>query len=114
MVSLMDTLRIQQIPAAARKGRSVLLKIEGELVTGNAESLRLLLTDLLPEAKSVRIVLQQVESLDLAFVQLLWSARKTATTLDKNFTVEGTLPEEIMVLLRSAGFEKLPHYAHQS
>lgn len=110
----MNTLRIQQIPSVARKGRSVLLKVEGELVLGNAEPLRQLLVDLLPEAKSVRIVLQEVESLDLAFVQLLWSARKTAAKLEKNFTVEGTLPEEIMALLGSAGFEKFPQYARQS
>jgi hypothetical protein len=69
---------------------------------------------LLPDSKSVRIVLQEIESLDLAFVQVLWSARKTAAMLDKNFTVEGTLPEEIMALLKSAGFEKLPQYAHES
>jgi anti-anti-sigma regulatory factor len=110
----MNTLRIQQIPSAARKGRSVLLKIEGEMVVSNTEPLRQLLADLLPDAKSVRIVLQEVESLDLAFVQLLWSARKTAAALDKNFTVEGTLPGEIMALLKSAGFEKLPQYGHQA
>jgi ABC-type transporter Mla MlaB component len=109
----MKRLHIQQIPAAARKGRAVLLKMEGELVADNVPAVQTLLLNLLPEAKSVRLVLQQVERLDLAFVQLLWSARRTAATLDKNFTVEGTLPDELRALLQTAGLDGFPRYAQQ-
>ena len=109
----MKKLHIQQIPAAARKGRAVLLKIEGELTAGNVPAVQQRLLGVLPEAKSLRIVLQEVESMDLAFVQLLWSARRTAAALGKNFTVEGTLPDELRALLHTAGLDGLPGYAHQ-
>ncbi len=109
----MKRLHIQQIPATARKGRAVLLKIEGELVADNVPAVQTLLLGVLPEAKSVRLVLQEVESLDLAFVQLLWSARRTAAGLNKNFTVEGTLPDELRALLQTAGLDGFPHCAHQ-
>ncbi len=109
----MKRLHIQQIPAAARKGRAVLLKIEGELVADNVLPVQTLLLGVLPEAKSVRLVLQEVESLDLAFVQLLWSARRTAAALNKNFTVEGTLPDELRSLLQAAGLDGLPTHTHQ-
>ncbi len=111
--SSMKRLHIQQIPAAARKGRAVLLKIEGELVADNVPTVHQLLLGVLPEAKSVRLVLHEVECLDLAFVQLLWSARRTATALGKNFTVEATLPDELQSLLQTAGFDTFPQYAHQ-
>ncbi len=109
----MKRLHIRQIPATARKGRAVLLKLEGELVADNVPAVHELLLGVLPEAKSVRLVLQEVESLDLAFVQLLWSARRTAAALDKNFTVEGTLPDELRALLQTAGLDGFPGYAHQ-
>jgi ABC-type transporter Mla MlaB component len=109
----MKRLHIQQIPAAARKGRAVLLKIEGELVADNVLPVQTLLLGVLPEAKSVRLVLQEVESLDLAFVQLLWSARRTAAALNKNFTVEGILPDELRPLLQTAGLDGLPTFTHQ-
>ena len=109
----MKRLHIQQIPAAARKGRAVLLKIEGELVAANVPPVQALLLGVLPQAKRVRLVLQEVESLDLAFVQLLWSARRTAAALDKNFIVEGTLPDELRALLQTAGLDGLPAFTHQ-
>ncbi len=111
--SVMKRLHIQQIPAAARKGRAVLLKIEGELVADNVPPVQELLLGVLPEAKSVRLVLQQVESLDLAFVQLLWSARRTAAALNKSFAVEATLPDELRTLLQTAGLDGFPAYTHQ-
>jgi ABC-type transporter Mla MlaB component len=109
----MKKLHIRQIPAAARRGRAVLLKIEGELVADNVPPVQELLLGVLPEAKSVRIELQEVQSMDLAFVQLLWSARRTAAALNKNFTVEETLPDELRALLQTAGLDGLPRYAHQ-
>ena len=110
----MKRLHIQQIPAAARKGRAVLLKVEGELVVDNVPPVHELLLGVLSEAKSVRLMLQEVESLDLAFVQLLWSARRTAAALNKNFTVEGTLPDELQALLQTAGLGEFPQHRHQS
>jgi anti-anti-sigma regulatory factor len=109
----MKKLHIQQIPAAARKGRAVLLKIEGELVAGNVPAVQEIVLGVLPEAKSVRLVLQEVESLDLAFVQLLWSARRTAAALNKSFAVEGTLPDELRALLQTAGLDGFPAHTHQ-
>jgi ABC-type transporter Mla MlaB component len=109
----MKKLHIRQIPAAARRGRAVLLKIEGELVADNVPPVQELLLGVLPEAKSVRIELQEVLSMDLAFVQLLWSARRTAAALNKNFTVEETLPDELRALLQTAGLDGLPTYTHQ-
>lgn len=87
-----------------------MLKLEGKLVLANAEELRQLLLTLLPDSRSVRIVLQQVEEIDLPFLQLLWSARNTAASLAKNFCVEGTLSDEQQMLLASAGLHNLPFY----
>ena len=107
----MKTIHIQQIPATLKKGRTVLLKLEGELVMANTEEVRHLLLSLLPDSRSVRIVLQQADQIDLPFVQMLWSARNTAVSLQKNFTVEGLMPPEMQALLQRAGLGQLPAYA---
>jgi anti-anti-sigma regulatory factor len=90
---LMKTIYIQQLPATFRKGRTVLLKLEGNLILASGEEVRQLLLAILPDSRSVRIVLQQVEQIDLPFLQLIWSACNTAGSLGKNFRLEGTLSD---------------------
>jgi anti-anti-sigma regulatory factor len=88
----MKTIHIQHLPVTFRKGRTVLLKLEGNLILASGKEVRQLLLTILPDYRSVRIVLQQVEQIDLPFMQLIRSACNMADFIGENFLLSGGHP----------------------
>ncbi len=103
----MNNITIQRIPAAVQKDRSVLLKIGGELIIQNVGEARQQLMEIMSLCKSVRIELQNVTSLDLAFIQVLVATLHTGSTLQKKVTLEAQLPEELQLIVKNSGFAQL-------
>jgi len=71
-----------------KTGDSGILKIEGELTIQNAKSLKQALMDALDKLQVCRLDLNSLTRIDLAAIQLLYSAHKSAEGASK--TIELT------------------------
>jgi anti-anti-sigma factor len=83
------------------------LRVGGELTIQHAAELRTCLLDALSNAQSVRIDLEAVEDIDLACLQILCSAHKSALLAGKALCLGDGAPECFRDSLDVAGFSRL-------
>ncbi len=64
-------------------------------------------TDTLAKYPHLRVIIKDVETLDLAYIQFLLSARKTAEQLNKKLELSFKVDEETKLILIHSGFDFL-------
>jgi anti-anti-sigma regulatory factor len=83
------------------------ISLEGELTLINAQEIKTKLYEALKKYQVLKVSVQNVLSLDLSTIQLLYALSKTAGEMKKAVTFTIVLPPEIEPLLRKAGFRSL-------
>lgn len=91
-----------------QREESTLLCLEGAIDIASAAELKRLLTEALSKAKEVRVTFENVSSLDVTVVQLLWAAAREARASGLEFALEGAVPEPVLKALGSTGFRDFP------
>jgi ABC-type transporter Mla MlaB component len=85
---------------------SIELVLKGELVLNRITSLQEEIQTALENSDHVLIKLSEASTVDLAFLQLLCSAHRTALLLDKSLTLDADLPEDFHRKTAEAGFSR--------
>lgn len=82
-----------------------ILVLSGELTIRHLQAIKAGLADSLRSASPVRVRLENVRELDIAFLQLLCSAHRTAADDNKPFTIDGDR-DLFLALLNKSGFRR--------
>lgn len=80
--------------------------LSGELTILRAEELKVTLRELLQEHERLQVRFSDVSAVDLACLQLLCSAHRTAHSLGKSFTIGGGVPPMVRMVMKQAGFTR--------
>lgn len=80
------------------------VNLVGEVVLSTVADHRARITEALNHRSKVFVSLSQVEDIDLFGVQLLYAARRYAERLDKEFHLNGEVPELVARRLHETGF----------
>ena len=86
-----------------RKG-TVFLKVDGDLTVSRAGEFKEALLGSINKAKTVEVNLDDVAVIDLASLQLLCSAHRTADKQGKKLSVKEPAPQPYLEARRKAGF----------
>lgn len=84
------------------------IRLEGDVNVSAAVELKAILLQGLACKKDLRIDLEQVKELDVTAMQLLWAAAREAQILERELTLRGEVPQEILTAIEEAGFEAFP------
>lgn len=82
------------------------LRLEGECSVATAGELRGLLREGISSAPELVVDLEAVAEIDVAVLQLLWSAERDAGR--ENRRLMSRVPEALAQVAREAGFERFP------
>lgn len=88
-------------------GRAV-LQLLGDIDIAGSIELKTMLTQAFSTGKDVGLDFSAAETLDITAIQLLWAAARQAEKTGTPLTVVGPLPQGILSVMRSAGFEHFP------
>lgn len=80
------------------------IRPEGVLGVDRAAALKAELLEALAVSGKVVLNMEAVTDIDLACLQVLYSARKTALERSREFSVRGSLPQRSLERLHAAGF----------
>jgi anti-anti-sigma regulatory factor len=83
-----------------------IVEITGSLVINHIEKLYHDLSTNLDFSKNLKVVLDQVENIDITFVQLLLSLKKQFGKTGLELTLQSNLSDDMWLLLNNAGFNK--------
>ena len=81
------------------------LVLGGELTVTHISSVKNELQDVLRSSSSVQVRMENVQDLDVAFLQLLCAAHRTAADENKSLTIGGDM-EKFRALLKRSGFQR--------
>lgn len=70
----------------------------------NAEEFKKLLDDAFQNSTKIELDLNSLEDADIAFLQIVYSARKSSKRMNKVFEVRGDYPAFLMKLCETIGF----------
>lgn len=103
-----ETEKKRKLTSASRQVReaetsTTVIRLSGNLRIDQVAPYQQQLREALTADNRVELVLEEVEQVDLSFVQLVIAARKSAQRLGKSFQVTAELPDEVTVLLKHAG-----------
>lgn len=88
------------------KGKRGMLFMEGDLTIDRAEELKNTLLDALDKVSDVHFNIEKVTSMDLSCLQLLCSAHRTASLMNKEFSQSGGSSEAFKKTVTSAGYPR--------
>jgi anti-anti-sigma regulatory factor len=95
------------MPVTLEQGEAQsVIDLEGAIDIACATELKKVLLQALESGRAVRVAVEHATDLDVTAVQLLWAAGREAKGLGLEFTLAGTMPEEISATLADAGLEK--------
>ncbi len=86
--------------------KAKVLKLTGDLTISRGEEILSQLRDAFEKNREVCVSLQEVESMDLSFLQLLCSAHRTAAVEKKTIVLEHSAPEMFQRVVKQAGFKR--------
>lgn len=84
------------------------IRLEGEMNIASAAELKAALLRGLDCGTELRVYLAGATALDVTALQLLWAAEREARRSGHLFTLAGGVPEELLLAVLEAGFEKFP------
>jgi anti-anti-sigma regulatory factor len=83
-----------------------IVEITGSLVINHIEKIYHDLSTNIDFSKNLKVVLDQVENIDITFVQLLLSLKKQFGKSGLELTLQSKLSDDMWLLLNNAGFNK--------
>jgi len=92
---------------AAKDDQSVVVCLSGELSIQNIADIKDGLIQLFEEYDKIEIKTKNVETFDIACVQIFYALSRSAAHLNKEVTYQIDLPEEIMSILSHSGLQNL-------
>ncbi len=96
---------LNQVISSSEKGaKTATIQLSGNLSLEEVSAIKLLMVQNLDKYQVFRIVLQDVENIDLGMVQLLYSFKWTAERKSKKVYFNFSFPAEHKLLLEHAGF----------
>lgn len=87
-----------------KKKKSGILSLEGDLTIQRAADLKKALLNALKSADSCLLNFEQVTSIDLSGIQLLYSACQTASKSNKEISLDGDCPQVLQRAAEDAGY----------
>ncbi len=87
-------------------GRNALIKLDGDLTVSHAAEIKHILMNALTDADQVLIDFGNVTNADLSSLQLLCSAHKTASSMNKHLLCAGRLPDALRKAAEEAGYAR--------
>lgn len=90
---------------ASKKGNT--LHIKGELTVANASFIKDEMIKALNKYSLISLSVDEVERLDLSVLQLIYAFQRAARSSGKEVSVNVSLPDDILVLVRQSGLEKV-------
>lgn len=87
-------------------GREGLLTLSGDMDLAHAQEMRELLLTTIQEVDTLRLVLNDVASVDLSFVQLLCAAHRECEKLEKTIILQSDTEGLLQELLQGVGYYK--------
>ncbi len=84
------------------------IRLEGEVTIAYAAELKKVLLEALASGGELRLDMARATEVDITALQLLWAAEREARACGRAYTLEGTVPDEILATATEAGLEKFP------
>lgn len=91
-----------------RSGVPGIIRLEGNVDIECATELKGYLAEAVGAGAETRISLEELAGIDVTAIQLLWAAEREAKATGALLTLEEPIPEGLRVVLRGAGFGRLP------
>jgi anti-anti-sigma regulatory factor len=91
--------------AKTNKKTSKDLILSGSLTLRAASDIRQQILSALDENETVKLLLQEVEEVDLSFVQIFCAAHRSAIQKEKSLLVQSDLPEVFTKIIKEAGLQ---------
>ena len=89
-----------------KKTKTQHLQLEGDMGISYIEKIKSKIDSINIELNEVIIELKNIYSFDLSTVQLVLSLKKTLVEKGKNVKIVSDMPEDIIPLLKNAGFNE--------
>ena len=93
-----------------QQGSDCQIKLEGQVTLQAAADLKGLLLQALANGKPIILDLEDVDTVDITMMQLLWSAGLDAAR--QGVRVTGRASQAALAAMRNAGFVEMPGFAH--
>lgn len=106
-MSTNDKSRFTMTPSANKNEKSTTVTLEGDLSLKNMNELKKLLSQNLEKYNLFKVIVENVNTIDLGAIQLLQSFSWSASQKGKKVHFDFNLPEDHRILLERAGFEEL-------
>jgi len=90
-----------------RKADKLTLKFSGSLVINSIEEITNEVKEKMDTGRSIHVYIANPENIDLTFIQLVMSIRKTCINKNIEFTVSAKIKEDLKLLLTNAGFSNI-------
>ncbi len=103
----MESFSITLVPFVFEGKKNVKFILEGELTIKNAKEIRQSMDAAISEHEGFEVVLENVLSLDVTFLQLLYSMEKTIRSQQKTMDLKMNLTAEIENILKYNGLEHM-------
>ncbi len=88
----------------SQAGEREIVTFSGVLTVPHAKAVRTALLEAVQGAAAVEMVVENIVDLDVSFPQLVCSAHRMATNLNKQLTITGIEQERFSDMLRRSGF----------
>ena len=98
---------IQVIPSKKKGSDELTIKLENELTIFSVENMKDKIFDAVKKYNNIKFELKNINNMDLTFVQLLYSVRKTAQELNKKVSFTAELSEDIKSLFDNTDLNKI-------
>jgi len=97
-----------QIKPSKKKGENMAsIILENELTIFSIESMKDKIIEAVMKYDHVEFALKNINNVDLTFIQLLYSVKKTAEALNKKVSFDVELPDDIKSLLNNSDLSKV-------
>jgi anti-anti-sigma regulatory factor len=94
-------------PYGNKKEKKARMTIEKELTIYTALEIKEYFLDALEQYDEIKVQIKDVENIDLSFIQLIESLRKTAEEYEKTVDISAELQDGTRSLVENSGFDPL-------
>jgi hypothetical protein len=77
-------------------------------VLSSIHTLKEKLTDAISRYSTIHVIVKNIAAIDLTGIQLLFAIKRSSETLQKKFSFDIDLPDELNTIISQAGFHNLP------
>ena len=86
---------------------STVITLSGNLTISNSEKIQQSLIEIFKTSKNISIEINEVENIDLSFVQLIYSLSMKSKIFGKNIKITSKFNKDLRLLIENAGFSEL-------